>query len=69
MANKKTMVDLIVDNKGVENRAFEIKHAAKILTMPNNGGWKLPPNSPYELNDNNELVKRGNTKSTKEPKE
>ncbi len=46
---KKTMVELEV---GKTKKEFEISHAERILSMPRNGGWKLPEGSKYELKDN-----------------
>lgn len=33
-------------------QSFEIAHAERILRMQNNGGWKLPGDSPFEFVDN-----------------
>lgn len=49
-------VSLIVGDKKEE---FEFEHAERILMMPNNGGWHLPEDSPYELTDHG-LDNRGN---------
>lgn len=37
---------------------FEINHAERILRAPNNGGWKLPDNSPYKFDFYNGITKR-----------
>lgn len=48
--------------KGTEiTQDFEHGHAERLLAMPNNGGWVLPDNSPYEF-ENGKITKR-NTKT------
>lgn len=37
---------------------FEINHAERILRAPENGGWKLPDNSPYQFDYYNGITKR-----------
>lgn len=37
---------------------FEINHAERILRMPNNGGWRLPDNSPYQFDYYDGITKR-----------
>jgi hypothetical protein len=32
-------------------RDFEVSHAERLLAMPNNGGWQLPKDSPYDYQD------------------
>lgn len=39
-------------------REFEINHAERILRSPENGGWKLPDNSPYQFDYYNGIIKR-----------
>lgn len=39
---------------------FEINHAERILRAPNNGGWKLPDNSPYKFDFYDGITKRTN---------
>jgi hypothetical protein len=41
-------------------RDLEIDHAERILRMPNNGGWKLPDNSPYQFDYYDGITKRTN---------
>ena len=41
-------------------REFEINHAERILRAPENGGWKLPDNSPYKFDYYNGITKRAN---------
>ena len=42
------------------DRQFEVSHAERLLAMPNNGGWHLPENSPYEFK--NGSISRRNKK-------
>lgn len=39
---------------------LEIDHAERILRMPNNGGWKLPDDSPYQFDYYDGITKRTN---------
>lgn len=39
---------------------FEMNHAERILRAPENGGWKLPDNSPYQFDYYNGITKRTN---------
>lgn len=32
---------------------FEINHAERLLRMPNNGGWQLPEETPFEFSKEN----------------
>ena len=41
-------------------REFEINHAERILRAPENGGWRLPNNSPYQFDYYNGITKRTN---------
>lgn len=41
-------------------REFEINHAERILRAPENGGWRLPDNSPYQFDYYNGITKRTN---------
>ncbi len=43
--SKQTIITLNCPALG--DRQFEVSHAENLLAMPNNGGWKLPDNSPY----------------------
>lgn len=49
MGCKVTLVVLFNDTLGV-TREFEVMHAARLLAMPNNGGWRLPEKSKYTFN-------------------
>lgn len=49
MGCKVTLVELFNDTLGV-TREFEISHAARLLAMSNNGGWRLPEKSKYTFN-------------------
>ena len=55
MNAKETRVRLIAPGFDEE---FEFSHAERILQMPNNGGWHLPDDSPYEFKDN-AIISRG----------
>ena len=48
-------------------RDFEVSHAERLLAMPNNGGWKLPENSPY-IFDNGSISRRNQKRGTGEKK-
>ena len=48
MNAKTTTVTLVANNVP---REFEISHAERLLSMPNNGGWQLPENSKFEFVD------------------
>lgn len=37
---------------------FEINHAERILRAPENGGWKLPDDSPYQFDYYDGITKR-----------
>lgn len=39
---------------------FDIEHAERILRAPENGGWKLPDNSPYQFDYYDGITKRTN---------
>jgi len=47
---------------GKIKESFEINHAERILSMTNNGGWKLPTDSNYTY-DNNGLTVKSNKKT------
>lgn len=66
MEKKANMITL---QCGKQTKEFEVNHAERILRMPKNGGWKLPDNSPYQLDKNNGLITKsnrgGNTETSK----
>lgn len=43
-------------------REFEITHAERLLSMKNNGGWKLPENSQFEFDNDYGIRYRRNKK-------
>lgn len=45
-------IKLTCSAKGVADQEFEKEHAERLLGMTNNGGWKLPKDSPYKFTDN-----------------
>lgn len=60
--NAKTTAVTLVAN-GV-TQEFEFSHAERLLRMPNNGGWQVSKDSPFEFVDNG-LRHRGNTKKSR----
>jgi hypothetical protein len=69
--SKVEMVKLEVDKQnvsgkektGVETREFTLEHASKILSIEKRLGkprHRLPQNSPYEVTDNGEIIKKSN---------
>lgn len=46
---------------------FEISHAERLLRIKNNGGWRLPEDSPFEFLENGirfKQNKKGNNGAT-----
>lgn len=43
---------------------FEISHAERILRMPNNGGWRLPEDSNYQLDEHGINIRRNKEEDT-----
>ena len=58
--SKSTMITLSCPS--LVDRQFEVSHAERLLAMPNNGGWLLPENSPYEFK--NGSISRRNKKES-----
>lgn len=52
MAAKVTKVKLVCPPHGLTEE-LEIKHAERLLRMPNNGGWQLPEKTPFEFSKEN----------------
>lgn len=52
-----------------ELQEFEINHAERILRHPDNGGWKLPENSPYQFDFYDGITKRTNKGNSAEASE
>lgn len=51
---------------GDKRQEFEINHAERILRMPDNGGWHLPEDSKYRMDELNGLtIKRDKGKDKK----
>ncbi len=44
---KKTIITLTCESLGEQQ--FEVAHAERLLAMPKNGGWHLPDNSKYVI--------------------
>ena len=49
---------VLLETASGTQREFEINHAERILRSPENGGWKLPDNSPYQFDYYNGITKR-----------
>ena len=65
---KKTTVALL-NTANDSTVTFDINHAERILRMSNNGGWKLPENSPYKFDLTNGIERKptkGGNKNAKE---
>lgn len=60
--NRVKTVELQIGNK---KESFEISHAERILSMANNGGWKLPTDSKYIFDKNGLTVKSNKKTGTK----
>lgn len=65
---KPNKVDLF-DGSNRATQEFDINHAERILRMPNNGGWELPENSPYQFDNQNGLTIKPSARATKIAKE
>ena len=63
---KTTKVILTCPSLG--EREFEVSHAERLLAMPKNGGWHLPEDSQYVL-DNGSITRRNTEKSNREKKQ
>ena len=51
---------VLLETASGTQQEFEINHAERILRAPENGGWKLPDNSPYQFDYYNGINKRTN---------
>jgi hypothetical protein len=49
---------VLLETASGTQQEFEINHAERILRAPENGGWKLPENSPYQFDYYNGITKR-----------
>lgn len=59
----------IVLQCGGKTQEFEVNHAERILRMPNNGGWKLPEDSNFQLDKVNGLTTKRNKGNSSKSKE
>ena len=59
----------VVLQAGDVKKEFEINHAERILRMPNNGGWHLPEDSNYLMDEVNGIVTKRNTRTAKKSEE
>lgn len=62
---KTTKVTLTCQSLG--EREFEVSHAERLLAMPKNGGWHLPEDSQYVL-ENGSITRRHKKDSNREEK-
>ena len=60
-----TRVNKVELQVGKIKESFEINHAERILSMANNGGWKLPTGSKYTFDKNGLTIKRNKRTGTK----
>lgn len=51
MTAKVTKVKLVCPTHNLTEE-LEIKHAERLLRMPNNGGWQLPDDSDFKFTQN-----------------
>lgn len=49
---------VVLETADGKTQEFDINHAERILRMPNNGGWRLPDNSPYQFDYYDGITKR-----------
>ena len=56
----------VVLQAGDNKQEFEINHAERILRMPDNGGWKLPEDSNYQMDEVNGLTTKRVKRTTQE---
>ena len=51
---------VLLETASGTQQEFEINHAERILRAPENGGWRLPKDSPYQYDYYNGITKRTN---------
>lgn len=51
---------VILETAKGKRQEFDINHAERILRMPDNGGWRLPKDSPYQFEYYDGITKRTN---------
>ena len=59
----------VVLQVGDKRQEFEINHAERILRMPDNGGWRLPDDSNYQMDEVNGLTSKRNKGKDKKSEE
>ena len=59
----------VVLQVGDKKQEFEINHAERILRMPDNGGWRLPDDSNYQMDEVNGLTSKRNKGKDKKSEE
>lgn len=57
---------VVLETANGTRQEFEINHAERILRHPDNGGWKLPDDSPYQFDYYDGITKRTNTRNSAE---
>jgi len=63
---KANVVELF-DGSNNHKQEFDINHAERLLRMPNNGGWTLPDDSPYQFEQNNGITIKQSVGTSKSP--
>lgn len=66
--SKATLIKLCCPSCGYESE-FEAEHAERLLRMPNNGGWQLPDDSPFEFSHDYGVRYKRNKKTDKRAEE
>ena len=51
---------VLLETASGTQQEFEINHAERILRTPDNGGWRLPKDSPYKFDYYDGITKRTN---------
>lgn len=54
---------------GGRTQDFEVAHAERILRTPDNGGWRLPDDSPYQFDYYDGITRKPNPATAKEAAE
>lgn len=57
MGARRTHIELFCETLGIVRR-FEPRHAERLLKMKDNGGWRLPDNSAYEITSDGTVRRR-----------
>lgn len=57
-------VNSVILQCGERREEFEVNHAERILRMPDNGGWQLPEDSNFIMDEQNGLTIKRDQKQT-----